>query len=317
MFILAGILVFFSLIFCAFSKTGFSEKIIPVFKNILTVYLSVILFKYGIDKVFKAQFYLPEPNILYSKFGNLDKDILFWATMGTSRFYSVSTGFIEVFAAVLLVFRKTEILGLLFSLGIFLNVFLINLGFDISVKLFSFILLLLSFYLLENHWSRIFNFLILKQKEQLYEEAKSKYQPWLAAFRTLVLGLVFVKIIMPYLVSGNYNDDTSQRPYLHGAYKIIDETSPINYIFFHRRNYLILMDKNDKMLDFHYEKTNSESVIILEDYYGTKTKAEVFYRKKDSILFLKFNNIQLKAKKRNWREMNALKPNFHTYIENL
>ncbi|MBL0144471.1 MAG: hypothetical protein IPP48_00540 [Chitinophagaceae bacterium] len=65
-------------------------------------YLIIILLKYGLDKIFKTQFYLPEPNTLFTTVGHLDKDILFWSTMGSSHLYNTITGCIEILAAVLL-----------------------------------------------------------------------------------------------------------------------------------------------------------------------------------------------------------------------
>src|SRR5258708_15143340 len=73
-----------------------SSKIIPFFKSLSAYYIAAILLKYGFDKVFKQQFYLPEPNILYTNFGSLTKDILFWSAIGTSYTYSLVTGGIEV-----------------------------------------------------------------------------------------------------------------------------------------------------------------------------------------------------------------------------
>ena len=50
--------------------------ILAIIRQILCYYLALMMFKYGFDKVFKAQFYLPEPNTLYTPMGHLSKDIL-------------------------------------------------------------------------------------------------------------------------------------------------------------------------------------------------------------------------------------------------
>ena len=116
-------------------------------KTIAVYYLAIVLMKYGFDKLFKAQFYLPEPNILYTPFGKLDKDILFWSTMGTSYSYNLFMGFMEILPGLFLLFKRTREIGLIISFGVLLNVFAINLSFDISVKLFSAFLLLINLYL--------------------------------------------------------------------------------------------------------------------------------------------------------------------------
>ncbi|RYD88544.1 MAG: hypothetical protein EOP54_27080, partial [Sphingobacteriales bacterium] len=82
-------------------------------KTIVLYFLAYVFLKYGFDKVFGLQFYTPAPNILYTPFGNLDKDILFWSTMGTSPAYSIFTGMVEVVAALLLLSRRTRTVGLM------------------------------------------------------------------------------------------------------------------------------------------------------------------------------------------------------------
>lgn len=99
----------------------FQKKYAQIIESIFPVYLALILFKYGFDKVFKAQFYLPEPNILFTRFGDLDKDILFWSTMGTSYSYSIILGFIEIGVALLLLISRTKKIGAIFSVFYFAN----------------------------------------------------------------------------------------------------------------------------------------------------------------------------------------------------
>lgn len=317
MFILVGMLLLLSLLAAIFMGQRYSRKILYLSKEIVVLYLVIVLMKYGFDKVFKAQFYLPEPNILYSRFGNLDKDILFWSTMGTSRLYSVSMGIVELTAAFLILFSRTRALGLLLSVGILANIFLINIGFDISVKFFSLILFLMTIFALKDDWIFMYRFFILKQEIKRKEiESYPKLQPFLVFFRTAFIGISVMLILLPYSNSGNYNDDTAGRPFLHGAFKNVDQHSDIQYIFFHRNNYLILMDKNEKMTDFHFSLT-SKNRLILENYNGQKTNLDFVYQKEDSLLTVSVGRYKIKTKEQNWRKMNALRPLFHTRIESL
>src|SRR5205085_9499653 len=109
-------------------------------------YLCLQLLKYGVDKIFKNQFYLPEPNTLFTPAGMLDKDILYWSTMGTSYGYNIFLGSLEIAAALFILIKRTRLIGLLLSLGILINVTEVNFGFDISVKLFSLFLLFFNLY---------------------------------------------------------------------------------------------------------------------------------------------------------------------------
>ncbi|MBB6371500.1 hypothetical protein [Chryseobacterium shigense] len=316
MFVLAIVLLIISLLMALLLNRRYSRQILFFSKEIVIIYLAVVLMKYGFDKVFKTQFYLPEPNILYSRFGNLDKDILFWSTMGTSRFYSISTGILELLAALMILFRKTRVLGLLVSIGILINILFINLGFDISVKSFSLILLLMAVFALKDEWLQLYRFLVLKQKIQLEEETEpgTKVLPLWISFKTAFVGLSLAAILFPYVNDGNYNDDLVKRPFLHGAFKNRGENSDIRYIFFHRKNYMILMDKDEKMTDFHYNQ-GSKDQLILEDYSGRRMNVRFFYKKKDSLLTLSFGKYVINAKELNWKKMNALRPLFHIAIE--
>ncbi|WP_223608574.1 hypothetical protein [Chryseobacterium sp. OSA05B] len=318
MLALAMILLTVSVLVVVLVRKKYHQIIIDLSKEIIVLYLAVVLMKYGFDKIFKVQFYLPEPNILYSRFGNLDRDILFWSTMGTSRLYSVSAGALELLAATLILFHKTRLFGLLVSIGILLNIFLINIGFDISVKFFSLILLSMAVFALKDDWIPLYRFLILKQevKPEGKREISPKFHAIWIFFKTAFVGLSLAVILFPFINSGNFNDDTSERPLLHGAFKNIDVNSDIQYIFFHRNSYLILMDKNEKMVDFHYLQ-GSKNQLILEDYTNKKTKVNYIYQKKDSLLTLNFGKYMIKTKELNWRTMNAVKPLFHATIEEM
>lgn len=316
MVVLVSLLLILSIILSILVQEKYHRRLLHLFKEICVLYLAVILMKYGFDKIFKAQFYLPEPNILYSRFGTLDKDILFWSTMGTSHLYSVFTGTLELTSAFFILFNRTRTVGLLISIGMFINIVGINLGFDISVKLFSLILLLMAVFSLEKEWNSLFQFLVLKKEKKLKEEhifIIERHPMWMF-FKTLFLGLSLVMVVFPYLNSGNYNDDTVERAFLHGAFENIDKESEIQYVFFHRNHYLILMDKNDNRTDFHYS-LESSTKLILEDYTGKSILTEFSYQKKDSILTIAIGKNRIQAKELDWRKMNALQPLFHTAIE--
>ena len=111
---------------------------------ILLVLLAYFLIRYGLDKLFNRQFYTPASNTLHTPTGQLSKDILFWTSMGTSSFYNGFMGIAEVLTGILLLIHRTRFLGLILAFGILANIFAINIGFDITVKYLSGLLLLTS-----------------------------------------------------------------------------------------------------------------------------------------------------------------------------
>lgn len=107
----------------------------------------VILF-YGFGKVFHLQFSLPSPVRLLTPYGDSSPMGLAWTFMGASTGYSMFTGLGEVVGALLLFFRRTTTLGALLLVGVMGNVVVLNLCYDIPVKLFSTHLLLFCLALL-------------------------------------------------------------------------------------------------------------------------------------------------------------------------
>ena len=237
------------------------------FRIFITYYLSLVLFKYGFDKVFKHQFYFPEPNTLYTSVNQLSKDILFWSSMGTSYMYSVFSGVIELIPAVLLLFKKTRLLGGVIAFAVLVNVVMINFGFDISVKIFSIFLLLLSIVVISPDIKRVFQLFtnsIVENKviENEFKSKKSVVQ--YALLKSLAIGLILFESIGPYVETQNFNDDIFPKPYLNGAYTVTNSNSSmIKRVFFHRKQYFIIQYSNDSFESFELIFSNDKKSITL------------------------------------------------------
>ena len=306
-----------------------TDNMVLISRVISCYYIVFILIIYGFDKVFKAQFYLPEPNILYTSFGNLSKDILYWSTLGTSRFYSISMGIIEVVTAILILFKRTRILGLLISIGVFVNIILINFGFDISVKTFSIFLLLVTLFSVYPNLKMLINFLVFQRREQLTHTNQAIVSnPFLKIWiKFIVVGLLFLQILFPYFQSQNFNDDLQVRPFLHGAYQvnqIIVKTDtlkttdfPIHKIFIHRNNYIIFQGKNNVITDYHFEMDSIKKQLLLQDYKKNTIYVDYDFTKKDSTFRLRFKNYSIVSKAINWRKLPALQNQTHYTIDQI
>jgi len=304
-------------------------KIVSIARLLSCYYISFVLLKYGFDKVFKAQFYLPEPNILYTPFGNLSKDILYWSTIGTSHFYSFSIGIIEVLVAFLILFTRTRVFGLLLSIGVFINIVILNFSFDISVKTFSIFLLMTSLFAVFPKLKSVANFFIFHKSEQLVVDdipiiKKNFMSIWI---KIIVINSLLFQILFPYFQANNFNDDEQDRPFLHGAYyvnTIIKNNDtlalcdfPIQKIFVHRNNYLIFQDKNNKMNDYFFETNLITKQLTLQKNNKNKIVVAYEYIKKDSIFTLKFKNFLIISKALNWKQLPALQNQTHFTIDEI
>jgi hypothetical protein len=102
----------------------------------------------------------------------------------------------ETAAGVLLLYRRTVTLGLFVAAGAFANVVMINMSYDVPVKLFASHLLLSCIFLLAWDAKRLFAFLVLNRPAggtSLYEPYfAGKWRRWTA----LGLKLVFVYFIL-------------------------------------------------------------------------------------------------------------------------
>ena len=69
-------------------------------------------------------------------------------------------GWGELVPAVMLLFRRTTLIGAFFMLIVMLNVFLVNIFFDVCVKLNSGLYMVLAFYIVVQEFGRLWNFFI-------------------------------------------------------------------------------------------------------------------------------------------------------------
>ena len=304
--------------------------IVQVIKLVLTFYLSVIMLKYGFDKIFKAQFYLPEPNTLFTPLGLLDKDIAYWSTMGASSTYNIFMGLAEVIPAILLFFSRTRILGLFILWGVLTNVVFVNVGFDISVKLYSSFLWLICFLLLAPSFHSFLRFFILNKsgtlagisgKKLIESTTKRIVLKW-----ALVI-LFFVESLSPYVMSGQYNDDDIPRHPLHGAYNVADVEMnmgeednfemDLKRLFVHRNNYLILQYNDDRMEDFYLEIEPIKEQFIVTNYEGERMVVPYKYSQTTKTLSLQFSDLGMTvyAESIPWRDLPILQPLFHGTVD--
>jgi hypothetical protein len=126
-------------------------------------YLFYTMISYGFYKVIKVQFPFPSLARLVEPYGNSSPMGLAWTYMGYSTIYNYFTGFAELLGGLLLLTRKTTTIGALVCLGVMTNVFMINMGYDVPVKLLSFNTILMCLFLLGKDIQRLANFFILNR----------------------------------------------------------------------------------------------------------------------------------------------------------
>src|SRR6476469_4183265 len=132
-------------------------------RMIVRYYIATAALSYGIIKLFRLQMPFPSMSQLATPLGDLLPMRFSWLFIGYSDQYQFFSGAMETIAGLLLLNRRTVTAGLFAATGAFLNVVMINLSYDVPVKLYSSHLLFACLFLLALDAPRLLRFLVLNK----------------------------------------------------------------------------------------------------------------------------------------------------------
>lgn len=92
---------------------------------------------------------------------------LLWTFMGASMAYTIFAGSAEALA-VLLFIPRLATLGGLAAMAVLTNVFMLNMCYDVPVKLYSFNLLMMAMFLVAPNVRRLVGLLVLRERVELH-----------------------------------------------------------------------------------------------------------------------------------------------------
>lgn len=153
--------------------------------------LATTMIAYGAVKVIKSQF--PDPSLwrLLQPYGESSPMGILWTFMGSSQGYNTFTGSAEMLGGILLALPQTTMLGSLVCIGVLSNVVMLNLCYDVPVKLLSSQLLFMAIFLAAPDLKRLANIFILNRSvEAVAIEPLFKYKWFNIAAR--VFGVIFI-----------------------------------------------------------------------------------------------------------------------------
>lgn len=174
--ILAG----FGIVFWSFSdrkRVSYSTLLMILF-ILLRYYLAWNMLGYGFIKVFKLQFPSPSLFRLVQPYGESSPMGLAWTYMGSSATYTWFAGAMEVLGGSMLLFRRTTTLGALVSLAVIANIFMMNMSYDIPVKLFSLNLLLMALFIALPDMRRLINILLANRATTPRDQSLKLNKRW-------------------------------------------------------------------------------------------------------------------------------------------
>ncbi|MGW0179344.1 DoxX family protein [Nocardia sp. NPDC003345] len=116
---------------------------------------------YGIAKAIPTQMPPPPLSALLQPFGEMTPMAVLWLQVGSSPVYEILLGTAELLGGLLLLVPRTATLGALLSLVSMAQVFVLNMTFDVPVKILSFHLMVFSLILLAPQLRRLLDFFVL------------------------------------------------------------------------------------------------------------------------------------------------------------
>ena len=124
----------------------------------LRLALGIAMLGYGFAKVFPLQMQPPYLAVLNEPVGQMSPMTLLWTLIGSNHWYESVCGLAEVTGGLLILYRRTALLGALVTAFVMANVVLYNFFFDVPVKIFALHLLLGAIFVTIPDWPAMFAF---------------------------------------------------------------------------------------------------------------------------------------------------------------
>ncbi|MFB8003890.1 hypothetical protein [Nocardia sp. NPDC056000] len=132
------------------------RRLARAFFEVARIGLVVELIAYGMAKAVPIQMgYMTQPAHQLPSVGDVGLKDTLWPFMGASNAYSIATGLAEITAGVLLLWRRTWLAGGLLAIVAMAQVFLLNLCYDVPVKIVSGTLLATAIALTLPYWASV------------------------------------------------------------------------------------------------------------------------------------------------------------------
>tara|TARA_Y100000034_G_scaffold7140_1_gene7905 strand:+ start:21188 stop:22468 length:1281 start_codon:yes stop_codon:yes gene_type:complete len=297
------------------------DWLLRFFRVYVSYYVAGYMLSYGFSKVFYLQFSEPSFLQLFRTYGESSPMGIAWTFMGASKTYTMFSGFAEVIGGLLLFYRRTRTIGALVVFAVMFNVFMMNMSYDIPVKLFSFHLMIKALFIASLDYKRILNLFVFRKPLAISNELKPLFQNrnWRIAGR--VLKFVFIGYAI-YIYMNSSLEYSKQRyegpkPFFYGVYntesyiKNNDSIPPLltdktrwKRLIMDRGyldKYMIIRGMNEQSRWYTYEIDSVKSTVKMTSTRDSLDVLNLAFTKNDSILTFKGtwknDSIQVKLNK--------------------
>ena len=298
--------------------------------------LAFTMLSYGFSKVFHLQMPYPYLSRLVQPYGDSSPMGLAWTYVGQSKGFSAFVGWSEVICGLLLFFRKTTLIGALLTLIVMGNVFVVNLCYDIPVKLYSLNLEIMALYLAAPYFKNMYQIFIQHKPGVI----NNYYQP---AFRKRwfrigmnILKFLIIADALFYGVKGSLDQgkqygDNAPRPPLYGIYNtelvirnndtipsLTTDTTRWRQIIVQSKNYARVKLMNDTVRNYNFKIDTLKKEAIVYPVWDTLNKIYFTYTRDQDCLILNgkakgdsVNTIYMKLKRFDEKNFRLMTRGFH------
>lgn len=172
--VMFAVAIFATVVWSGVDSRRSYPKLLLWFRFALRLCIGASMLLYGMLKLFPNQMAPPSFAVLNEPLGNTSPMTLLWTLVGLHPLYETIGGAMEVLCGLLIVFRRTALLGALLTIVVMSNVVLYNYFFDVPVKIFSTHLLLMAWIVILPDVPSLFAFFVRHRAAGI----QSGWSPW-------------------------------------------------------------------------------------------------------------------------------------------
>ena len=195
----------------------------PWFRFLMRYLLAGSMIRYGAIKVIPSQMIAPPPlSVIQQRIGDIFPNHLLWWTVGAAPSFETATGLAELMGGVLLLLPRTTLLGAVISTANMLFVFLLNMCFDIPVKLPSLHFVVMALILVAPDVPRLADVFLFHRRAEPSRISPLFRRKWLDRIPHILLflfGLYSIKSGLE-LAAERYKQMHPPRPPLYGLWSV-------------------------------------------------------------------------------------------------
>lgn len=171
---------------------------------------------WGLKKAFPMQMVYPTEGMLNTPFIDFAEKKLYWSHVGVSFEYTVFLGFAEIIPGLLLLHRKTAVLGAALAAVVTFNICIANHAYDAGVAVpaayFTILGIFVAWYELPTIWKLLVNEKDITKPFRYYPAFNEKWQRYLRTGLKAVFNFIFVPLAAAAWAYGFFNGNNYNIP---------------------------------------------------------------------------------------------------------